>query len=132
MLATHRPQSKKNAANRPLSSGNEDPRRLHGALLLLLIGADLLYRAIAEFADSSQSVIHTSKCVAALKALRPISDAESRSATTSLPGNAATRPVRQYHRQSEAQEESCVSLPTPGSWKTWRNSGGSSTRDWIR
>jgi len=64
-----------------------------------------------------------------------ISDAESGAAR--LPhcrGNAATRPVRQITVKVKAQEEELARLvaETPGSWKTWRNSGGSSTRDWIR
>jgi len=49
-----------------------------GALLLLLVGGGFTYRATAEFADSSQLVIHTQQVRAALRHIySTISDAES-------------------------------------------------------
>src|SRR5258706_3941377 len=49
-----------------------------GALLLLLVAGGFTYRAVAEFADSSQLVVHTQQVRAALRRIyATVSDAES-------------------------------------------------------
>jgi PAS domain S-box-containing protein len=79
LLATHRPETQQQ--RRLIARSAVEMKILAGfigALLLLLVGGGFTYRAIAEFADSSQWVIHTQQVRTALRRIQAtISDAES-------------------------------------------------------
>ena len=79
LLAIHRPGTQQR--RRPVALSAVEVKILAGfigALVLLLVGGGFTYRATAEFADSSQWVIHSQQVRAALRHLyATITDAES-------------------------------------------------------
>ena len=79
LLATHRPVTQQ--GRRPIALTAVEIKILAGfigALLLLLAGGGFTYRATAEFADSSQWVIHSQQVRAVLRQIYAmIADAES-------------------------------------------------------
>ncbi len=79
LLATRRPETQQ--GRRPIALSAVEIKILAGfigALLLLLVGGGFTYRATAEFANSSQWVIHSQQVRTALRHIyATISDAES-------------------------------------------------------